>query len=150
MPGVDSVVVHVGSNNIRRASSEHLKFAFKELILALKDSKKQPVISGPVPSLGRGCERFSRLLALHIWLNDYCSSAVTFIDQIMKDKNCTFEFRKGSVEDVNTLLLSINNDNPPGSDNLDGKLLKIMVDDIATPICHIVNLSLLESVCPQA
>jgi hypothetical protein len=51
---------------------------------------------------------------------------------------------------VNKLLLSINNDKPPGSDNLDGKLLRIIADDIATPICHIFNLSLLESVCPQA
>ena len=40
-------------------------------------------------------------------------------DQIMKDKNCTFEFHKVSVEEVKQLLLSINNDKPPGSDNLD-------------------------------
>ncbi|CDQ66726.1 unnamed protein product [Oncorhynchus mykiss] len=70
-------------------------------------------------------------------------------DQIMKDKNCTFEFRKVSVEEVKKLLLSIINDKPPGSDNLDGKLLRIIAD-FATPICHIFNLSLLESVCPQA
>ena len=31
-------------------------------------------------------------------------------DQIMKDKNCTFEFCKVSVEEVKKLLLSINND----------------------------------------
>ena len=48
------------------------------------------------------------------------------------------------------VLLSINNDKPPRSDNLDKKLLRIIVDDIATPIFHIFNLSLLESVCPQA
>ena len=28
--------------------------------------------------------------------------------------------------------------------------LRIIADDIATPICHIFNISLLESVCPQA
>ena len=71
-------------------------------------------------------------------------------DQIMKDRNCTFEFRKVSVEEVKELLLSINNDKPPGSDNLDGKLLRIIADNIATLICHIFNLSLLESMCPQA
>ena len=42
-------------------------------------------------------------------------------DQIMKDKHYNFEFRKMSVEEVKKLLLSINNDKPPGSDNLDGK-----------------------------
>ena len=39
----------------------------------------------------------------------------------MKDKNCNVEFCKVSVEEVRKLLLSINNDKPPGSDNLDGK-----------------------------
>jgi hypothetical protein len=43
-------------------------------------------------------------------------------------------------------LLSINDDKPPGSDNLDGILLRIIVDDIATAIYHIFNLRLLESV----
>ena len=43
----------------------------------------------------------------------------------------------------------MNNDKPPGCDNLDRKLLRIIVDDIANPICHIFNLSLLESVCPK-
>ena len=71
------------------------------------------------------------------------------MDQIMKDKNCTFELRKVSVEEVKKWL-SINNEKPPGSDNIDGKLLRIIADDIATPICHIFNLGLLESMCPQA
>jgi hypothetical protein len=71
-------------------------------------------------------------------------------DQIMKDKHCNFEICKVSVDEVNKLLLSINDDKPPGSDNLDGKLLKIIADDIATPTCQNINLSLLESVCPQA
>ena len=35
-------------------------------------------------------------------------------------------------------------------DNLDGKLLRVVADYIATPICHIFNLSLEESLCPQA
>ena len=48
------------------------------------------------------------------------------------------------------MLLSINNEKQPGSENLDGKLLKIIEDDIATAICHIFNLSQLESVCPWA
>ena len=46
------------------------------------------------------------------------------------NQNCTFEFRKVGVEGGN--FLSINNDKPPGSDNLDGKLQRIIADDIAT------------------
>ena len=47
-------------------------------------------------------------------------------------------------------MLLIDNDNPPGIDNLDGKLLRMVADSIATPICQIFNLSLEESLCPQA
>jgi hypothetical protein len=65
MLGADTVALHVGSNDIRRASSEHLKIDFKELILALKDKKRTPIISGPVPSFGCGYERFRRLLCQH-------------------------------------------------------------------------------------
>ena len=44
----------------------------------------------------------------------------------------------------------MNNDKPLASDNVDGTLLRITGDHIATPICYMLNLSLLESVCPQA
>ena len=37
---------------------------------------------------------------------------------IMKEKHCKFEFCKVSVGEVDKLLLSINNDKPPGIDNL--------------------------------
>ena len=46
--------------------------------------------------------------------------------------------------------LVINSDKPPGIDNLDGNLLSMVADSIATPICHIFNLSPEESLCPQA
>ena len=44
----------------------------------------------------------------------------------------------------NKPLLSINNDKAPGIDNLDGKLLRMVADCIATPICFIFNQSLNE------
>ena len=37
-----------------------------------------------------------------------------------------------------------------GIDNLDGMLLRMVADSIATPICHVFNLSQEESLCPQA
>ena len=59
----------------------------------------------------------------------------------MKDNNCTFEFWKVSVEEVKKLLLSINNDKLLGTDNLDGKLLTIIADDIATSCWGIIRIS---------
>jgi hypothetical protein len=46
-------------------------------------------------------------------------------------------------------LFSINNDQPPGTDNLDGKILKTVADCIAMPICYVFNKSLKDCVCPQ-
>ena len=43
----------------------------------------------------------------------------SIIDQIMKDKDCNLFFT--FMEKVKIVLLSINNDKPPRSDNLDGK-----------------------------
>lgn len=55
------------------------------------------------------------------------------------------------VEEVKKRLLSNNNNKPPGSDNFDRTLLRIIADYIATPIFfYLFNLSLQESVCPQA
>ena len=76
---IDSIAVHVGFNDI---SSEQLKLDFKELIDSLLDTIKRPIISGPVSSLNRGIEHFSRILSLHNCLRDYCSSVgVTFVDK---------------------------------------------------------------------
>ena len=44
------------------------------------------------------------------------------------------------------LLLWINNDKPPGIAHLDGNQLRMVADSMATPICHIFNLSLEEGV----
>ena len=58
---------------------------------------------------------------------------------ILKEKHCKFEFCKIIVSDK-----------PPCIDNLDGMLLRMVADSIATPICLIFNLSQEESICPQA
>lgn len=80
----------------------------------------------------------------------YCESNYLCIsEEIMNDKNCSFKFREVTREEVKQLLLSINNDKPPGTDNLDGKLLRMVADHIATSICYIFNLSLERKVCPQ-
>jgi hypothetical protein len=53
---------------------------FKELIGSLLDTNKRPIISVTLPSLNHGIEQFSRHVALHHCLRDYCSSVgVAFI-----------------------------------------------------------------------
>ena len=50
------------------------------------------------------------------------------------------------VEEVKQLLLSIDKDKPPGTDNRDDKLLRLVAEYIVTPVSHIFNLSLEDGV----
>lgn len=68
------IVVHVGSNDTRKQQSEVLKADFRLLLSALESSGKNFLISGPIPTLGLGYGRFSRLLSLHSWLKGECTA----------------------------------------------------------------------------
>jgi hypothetical protein len=68
----------------------------------------------------------------------------------MKANHCSFEVRKVCVEEVKKILLSINKDKPPQTDNRDGKVMRLVAEYIATPICYIFNLCLEDRVSPQA
>ena len=103
-PGADTVMVHVGSNDIMKGSSEQPKMDFKELIGSLLDSNKHPIISGPLPSLNCGIERFSRLLSLLNWLLDYCSFlGVTIIDNFDTIWNQSLYSKKDGIHHPNHL-----------------------------------------------
>ena len=61
--------------------SEVIKTDFNALISYLKQCGKSVFISGPIPTIGRGWERFSRLLSLNTWLRATCGkNNVGFID----------------------------------------------------------------------
>ena len=51
---------------------------------------------------------------------------------------CKFEFCKVSVGEVEKCVLTINNDKPPGIDTLDGKVLRMVADSIATPVIYLI------------
>jgi hypothetical protein len=64
-----------------KGSSEQLKMDVKNKFGL--ETNKHPIISGPLPFLNHGNEQFSRLVSLHNWLRDYCSSVgVIFIDNV--------------------------------------------------------------------
>lgn len=78
---LERLVVHVGTNDIRNQQSELLKLDFIELLKVLERLNCHVYVSGPIPTLGRGIGRFSRLLNLHTWLAATCSDYnVAFID----------------------------------------------------------------------
>ena len=78
---ITRIIVHVGSNDSARCKSEPMKNVFNTLISFLKQCGKTVFISGPIPILGHGDERFSRLLSLNTWLRATCwGNNVGFID----------------------------------------------------------------------
>ena len=70
-------------------------------------------------------------------------------NKIMRNKQCVFKFQPIENDEVERLLAGLQNDKPAGMDNIDGRLLKVVSNIIALPICHIFNLSLKEGIFPQ-
>ena len=67
-------IVHCGTNDTTRTPSELTKAHFIQLFNLLQSSGKAVFVSGPLPTLGRGDVRFSRILYLHTWLQSACAA----------------------------------------------------------------------------
>ena len=68
--------------------------------------------------------------------------------EIMKDKNCLFNFNQIDKETVRKLIMLQADSTSSGTDNLDSKILKLVVNSVDTPICHIFNQCLIRGVHP--
>ncbi|KAK0144340.1 Zinc finger BED domain-containing protein 1 [Merluccius polli] len=80
-PTVKSVVIHTGALDVVKQQSEVLKQDFNDLLNKVRCLNTEVFISGPLPTVRRGDERFSRLLMLNRWLKDTCAAqSVNFID----------------------------------------------------------------------
>ncbi|KAK7899168.1 hypothetical protein WMY93_020021 [Mugilogobius chulae] len=81
LPSVSTVVIHVGSNDLKRQQSEKLKDDFIALINSIQSTGKKCVISGPLPAPCFGDVKFSRLRQLHVWLKAFCAAKeIPFVD----------------------------------------------------------------------
>lgn len=65
---ITRVIIHVGTKDTTRGQSEITKLDFKDRFKCLSSCGKSVFISGALPTLARGAERFSRITALHTWL----------------------------------------------------------------------------------
>ena len=80
-PTVTAILVHTGANDVEKQQSETLKRDFSELLNTVSSLNAEVFISGPLPPVRGGDERFSRLLALNKWLSAACNvQSVHFID----------------------------------------------------------------------
>uniref|UniRef100_A0A1A8N7A3 Reverse transcriptase domain-containing protein n=1 Tax=Nothobranchius pienaari TaxID=704102 RepID=A0A1A8N7A3_9TELE len=68
-------------------------------------------------------------------------------DDIMQMKDCEFKFMEVSEDYIKKLILN-SKDKPPGMDDIDIRLLKLVVDFILLPVSHIINISFNQSIFP--
>lgn len=73
-PTINKIILHVGTNDTTRRQSELTKLDFIDLFNFLAASGKTVFISSPIPTLGRGDERFSRIRSLNTWLHHISST----------------------------------------------------------------------------
>uniref|UniRef100_A0A8C5CKM3 SGNH hydrolase-type esterase domain-containing protein n=1 Tax=Gadus morhua TaxID=8049 RepID=A0A8C5CKM3_GADMO len=72
-PKISQIIVHAGFNDVQREQSELLKRDYTDLLDTLDKTHIKSSISGPIPTVDRGINRFSRLLALNTWLSRVCN-----------------------------------------------------------------------------
>uniref|UniRef100_A0A674MCA6 SGNH hydrolase-type esterase domain-containing protein n=1 Tax=Takifugu rubripes TaxID=31033 RepID=A0A674MCA6_TAKRU len=91
---IKRIMVHVGTNDTFLRQSELTKDYFTKLLNLLKTCGLSPFISGPLPTLGRGYGRFSRVLSLHTWLHSACQAHnIAFVDNfdLFWNRPCFFK-----------------------------------------------------------
>lgn len=68
-PTVENLILHVGSNDVAKKQSEVLKEDFTELLDTISCLGIRILISGSLPPIRGGVERFSRLFSLNTWMS---------------------------------------------------------------------------------
>uniref|UniRef100_A0A3B5PYD1 SGNH hydrolase-type esterase domain-containing protein n=1 Tax=Xiphophorus maculatus TaxID=8083 RepID=A0A3B5PYD1_XIPMA len=82
-PDIETLVVHVGANDLAKQKYEILIKDFNILLNTMGKLKMKLFLSGPIPSPQWGDEKHSRLDMINKWLIKTCSaSSVTFIDNL--------------------------------------------------------------------
>lgn len=97
-PTITRVIIHIGTNDAARQQSELTKQDFKSLFNFLSICGKLVFISGPIPSIGRGDGRFSRILSLHTWLQHNSTARnFGFIDNFNLFWSCPAFFNSDGI-----------------------------------------------------
>ncbi|XP_061915766.1 uncharacterized protein LOC133658135 [Entelurus aequoreus] len=80
-PNVKNIILHIGFNDIVKQQSRELKEHFNKLFETVSAVNADVFISGPLPPIRRGAERFSRLYSLNEWLSSaLLARSMHFID----------------------------------------------------------------------
>ena len=73
-PSVRTVIVHAGTCDVMSRQSTKLQQEFERLIFTVENLGRTCIVSGPLPTIRRRNERFSRLFSLDKWLENFCTA----------------------------------------------------------------------------
>lgn len=110
-PSASTVVIHVGTNDLKLQQSEKLKLDFISLITTIKNCNKNCIVSGPLPAPRFGDIKFSRLRLLHLFLKNYCTeNKIPYVDNFLTFFNRPGLFMKDRLHPniPGSRLLSLN------------------------------------------
>ncbi|KAM4539925.1 uncharacterized protein PAE49_020669 [Odontesthes bonariensis] len=80
-PTLKSLIIQTGDLDVVKQQSEVLKQDFMDLVNKVRCTSTEVFFSGPLPTVWKGDERFSRLMMLNRWLKDMCAAhSMNFID----------------------------------------------------------------------
>lgn len=65
----------MGMNDVMARNYSKLHADLESMCYTIESLGKCCLLSGPIPTLSRNSERFSRLFSLHHWLKNICSAA---------------------------------------------------------------------------
>lgn len=64
-PTALTIIVHLGTNDIRLRQSVKLQRDFETLSVTIESLGKTCIFSGPIPTVKKFCENFSRIFSMH-------------------------------------------------------------------------------------
>ena len=77
-PLVHTVIIHTGTNDVMSRESSRLYAELSSLAITVQSLGRRCVLSGPIPDMFNSSERFSRVLNLHTWMQNYCIATDVF------------------------------------------------------------------------
>ncbi|KAL7398411.1 hypothetical protein ABVT39_009423 [Epinephelus coioides] len=73
-PTVQTVLIHAGTNDVMSRQSTQLHYDLESLVNTVESLGKICVLSGPIPTMLKSSERFSRLFSLHLWMHSFATA----------------------------------------------------------------------------
>lgn len=73
-PSIHTVISHSGTNDVMSRHSIKLHHDLESLATTVECLGRRFILSGPIPSLSKSSERFSRLFSLHQWMENFSTA----------------------------------------------------------------------------